>query len=537
VNCPGCQERVFGLDCEKCGRSFPAECPSCRSFFTAVDQYCRNCGRDLFFLNFSNKVRLKFPINLLTEAFEYPPDRLGLKLLQKTGPLREITRLFIREISEPMFHGQLLGTAVRVSERQFPEIRRISSICERILNLQPVNIFVGHSPSRLAAISAFTYGTEDSACIFLSSILVETLTQNELLFVIGHEMGHIKSRHVLYLTIAQMFALGFSTFQGVTGQVLSTVIRQLLSPWQRKAEITADRAGLVCCQNISTAIRTMVKVALGTPNLFSQIDLEEYLSQSDTLRKDFSWSNSTETHPYLIHRVNYLKEFHRSSQYRQIFQTGYDPDCPKILCAGCKSYEYLDDRRRPLLSLKCSSCHAALGIVGIYCPHCHRFARLTDGDVTLASFRCSECRKGYFEDVPPRIQGMPDTHYDVLGVHRSCSDEDIERAYVRKVKPTLKAEVERCGVHPTPQDIKRRVKAHVAYQTLSRRKSREDYNRWLGIVQELYRHFDKLNLDRPPEALSTCEHCEAPVYGPYCAQCGASGSASPTGQTSRGAGA
>jgi Zn-dependent protease with chaperone function len=521
--CPSCGAPVHGLRCAACGTTRPRDCPGCASAYTSADRHCRQCGRDLFFLNFERAadVRLRFPLRVLPEAYEYPADRQGLKLLKNTGPLRELTRVFIREVSEPLLHGQLLGNAVKVTEKQFAKIRRQASVCERILDLAPVNIFVGQGPQRVAPLSAFTYGTEESACIFLSSGLVDALDATELRFAIGHEMGHIKSRHVLYLTIANMLSLGLSAFPtSMVSQVLASMLGHLISPWQRKAEITADRAGLLCAQDVHASIRTMVKVSLGGQSLFDQLDLDEYLKQADTLKSKYRWSDAQDSHPYLVHRINLLREFSTSSAFRQIMQSAYDPACPKILCVRCQAYEYVTDRARPLARLACGSCSAPLSIAGIYCPHCHAFVSLADAETSLDTFACPDCRRGYFDGLGTADPGPPESHYQVLGIPGSASEQDVERAYVRVVKPTLRSEVDRTGVRPSFDDIRRRIRAHAAYRVLGHRKSREEYDMRLELLRELHRDAVRLALAAPPERLPGCSACGLPVYGPYCTQCG-----------------
>ena len=51
-------------------------------------------------------------------------------------------------------------------------------------------------------INAFTAGTE-KPLIVVHSGAIDSLTDDELLFVIAHELGHVKSGHVLYYQIAQ----------------------------------------------------------------------------------------------------------------------------------------------------------------------------------------------------------------------------------------------------------------------------------------------------------------------------------------------
>ena len=541
MTCPKCSHAATGVECERCGEHLDRRCPKCETHFTRADRFCRQCGRDLFFVNFTRTARLRFPVNLLPEAYEYPPDRQGLKLLQRTGPLRELTRVLIREVTEPLVHGQLLGTAVKVSEKQFPLIHRQASICERVLNLPPVNMFIGSNPGNEGAVTAFTDGTEDSACIFLSSGLVDALSEHELRFVIGQQMGHIKSRHVLYLTIAHMISAGLSATAGVgqpvtqmMSQLVVNMLGQLIAPWQRKAAITADRAGLLCCQNVHTAVSAMVKTSLGARKLFEQLDLEEYVKQYETLKVKYRWSESKESHPYAIHRVILLKEFAASSAYRQILQTAYDPAVPKILCHRCHTYEFLTDRERALGELACSSCGAVLSIAGIYCPHCHAYVKLADPKTSLNGFRCQpvpedakekrlgvhHCGRGYFDGLAELPAGPPESHYHVLGIPESASERDVERAYLSRVKPTLKGELEKGGGKLTFDDIERRIKAQRAFQVLTNRSERDRYAVRLALLRELYRDREKLDLKEPPEKLPACVRCEELVYGPYCTQCG-----------------
>lgn len=534
MTCPACGNATGGVECHVCGAQLERKCPACEAHYTRACRFCRQCGRDLFFVNYSRSARLKFPVNVLPEAYEYPPDRAGLKLLQRTGPLREASRVFIKQVTEPLLHGQLLGTAVRVSEKQFPLIHRQATICERILNLPPVNIFIGTAPGGVPSVSAFTYGTEDSACIFLTSGLVDALNEEELRFVIGHEMGHIKSRHLLYLTIANMITMGLSARTSVLSQVVVGMLGQLLAPWQRKAEITADRAGLLCCQNVHTAVSAMVKVSLGARKLFDQLDFEEYMKQYDTLKANYRWSESQESHPYVIHRVHLLRNYAASPDFRQLLQSAYDPTTPKILCHRCQTYEYVTDVDRKLAEVACSTCHAVLSIAGIYCPHCHAYVKVTDPNATLGSFRCQPaadeakhrrlgvhyCGKGYFEGLPTPVAAPPESHYDVLGIPESATERDVERAYLSVVKPTLKPELEKSGEPLTFDAIQRRIKAQSAFQVLTDRNKRAIYNQRLALMRALHRERGELGLTVEPEKLPLCVRCEEPVYGPYCTQCG-----------------
>ena len=99
----------------------------------------------------------------------------------------------------------------------------------------------------------------------LNSGAVDLLSKEQLDFIIGHEIGHIKSHHVIYHTLASFFANLISSYPIASG--LITPIQVGLLYWNRMSELTADRAALLACQDEEVAIDTVIKMA-GVPQKF-----------------------------------------------------------------------------------------------------------------------------------------------------------------------------------------------------------------------------------------------------------------------------
>lgn len=91
------------------------------------------------------------------------------------------------------------------------------------------------------------------------------MTREERLFIIGHEVGHIKSGHVLYQQVAQVLSQVGAALMGQAvpgiGQLVTVPLRLAFMNWARLAEFTADRAGLLACQNTEAAVTTFMKIA------------------------------------------------------------------------------------------------------------------------------------------------------------------------------------------------------------------------------------------------------------------------------------
>src|SRR5262249_17984469 len=130
--------------------------------------------------------------------------------------------------------------------------------------------------------NAFAIGMERHT-IVLSSGLVDLLNDDELRAVIGHELGHIKSGHMLYRTIAIFLSLvGLVAARNLPFvNLLSQALLYAFYDWFRKSELTADRAGLLVAQDADVSIRGLLKLAGGTHRTNGQLNVEEFLKQAD----------------------------------------------------------------------------------------------------------------------------------------------------------------------------------------------------------------------------------------------------------------
>jgi Zn-dependent protease with chaperone function len=149
----------------------------------------------------------------------------------------------------------------------------------------------------------------------LNAALVDHLTDDELTFVVGHECGHIHNNHVVYLT-----ALHYLT------QAAALYVRWIVQPailalnaWSRRAEITCDRAGLVCTRNPEVAQAAMVKLALGSQKLYRDLKVDEYLRQLEEVRRGVGRIGELfRSHPYLPKRFEALRLFAASSYFQSL---------------------------------------------------------------------------------------------------------------------------------------------------------------------------------------------------------------------------
>ena len=171
----------------------------------------------------------------------------------------------------------------------------------------------------------FIRSSSVTVCVAVASPisgLLETMSEEELLFILGHEIGHIKCGHVLYKTMARHFALVLEIIANATfgfSRILGTGLEMAIFDWERKSELSADRAGLIVTQSLPIANRTFMKMAASAPSLYSQMDENEFLKQVETYEdaSDASFINQAYialitakmTHPFTILRAKKLVDW------------------------------------------------------------------------------------------------------------------------------------------------------------------------------------------------------------------------------------
>jgi len=102
-----------------------------------------------------------------------------------------------------------------------------------------------------------------------------------------------------------------------------------LREWFRTAELTADRAGLLCGQDPTAALRTHVHLAGG--NSVDEIDIASFLQQAeeyagvDDIRDSIHKLRAVEgmSHPMAVVRAAQLQSWAASGDYREILSGTY----------------------------------------------------------------------------------------------------------------------------------------------------------------------------------------------------------------------
>jgi Zn-dependent protease with chaperone function len=247
-------------------------------------------------------------------AYAFTAERKFRRNLMLARPvtmaLEATTRLW-RDVART----ELLGTAVKVSDQQYPRVFEAAKTAGNALRVKPPVIFA--APSKSFKIKVL--GTEDSPHLIVNMELAETLDDTELVAGIAHELGHIQNGHILYTTALHYLNNSAAFFvRWVVQPAIMT-----LQAWSRRAEVTCDRASLLAVRDLDKTLTSMVRIEMGLDKA-SAFNAEEYLRALPDVKKGIGrYAELFRSHPYVPKRVQALRLFAGSALYAQI--TGQDP--------------------------------------------------------------------------------------------------------------------------------------------------------------------------------------------------------------------
>lgn len=278
-------------------------------------------------------------------SWEHPADRAALAALRRIPAFDEVLRKLFGFFGEKPIRLAFQANAVRVSPRQFPEVHaRYVQVLETMDAPEHYPLFVSQTP----IVNAGAYGMEHPF-IVLNSGAIRLLDDDELVFLLGHEVGHVMSGHVLYRTMLVLLLQLANIGYPIVGLAARAVLVGLLE-WYRKSELSSDRAGLLACQDPNIALSTSLRLAGGGRD--DETDLNEFLAQADEYRESGDVADAVfkvlnllgTTHPFHTLRAAELRDWVEAGDYDRILRGEYrrrgDPDGPYIddLRAAGQSY-------------------------------------------------------------------------------------------------------------------------------------------------------------------------------------------------------
>lgn len=296
--------------------------------------------------------------------FQHNEEKNAVDALKRINMLNVSLQAVLKNTSEAMMNFVKAGSCIELNKEQYPEVYKVFLDCCNILGIERIpKLYLDGT----RGISSNVDGVTEPV-VLISEGAIEVLSEDELYFIFGQALGHIKAGHELYHKVAELLMSGWGEIIGVA---VLPIKKDLLS-WYRVSVLSADRVGLLCCQSEDVAISVLAKLAGFIRHYEEPFNVESFIEQAKEFKKKQGnllnkfWKsthyifNSSKA-PLTILRAAELLEWIDSGAYKKVLDGGltggkneYIPDggetkvCPNChydkvpfktrICPECGSY-------------------------------------------------------------------------------------------------------------------------------------------------------------------------------------------------------
>ncbi|MBL8682202.1 MAG: M48 family metalloprotease [Myxococcales bacterium] len=202
--------------------------------------------------------------------------------------------------------GELSAGRIRLSRRMMPGLFAVVDRCKAAIGLRaPVELFCINDATLNALVTTTAHG---HIVIDVTSGTIDAFDDDELAYIIGHELGHALLGHL-------------ETFRAMSGETKGiTSLRSFAL--KRYQELSADRMGLLCCPDLEVVLRAEMMFTTGVRRRSAFGTARAFLEHAKKVTADVAppseAAEGLDTHPYGELRAVAIDLFYRSQTFAKL---------------------------------------------------------------------------------------------------------------------------------------------------------------------------------------------------------------------------
>ena len=241
--------------------------------------------------------------------------------------VEEVLRKTKLSSSDAYWRSSMEGHCLKVQPELLPDFYKLCQEVKEKLNFsEPVDFYITGD----STVNAFSLAAEDEGhphIVNVNSGLFDLMTQDELRFVVGHELGHLINRDTALSRL-----IGFVFPPNVNVPVS---LHYKIRLHEQLAELVADRYGYIATGNLNVCVTAFFKMASGLDLEKMNVSIDALLADNNR-RLDYFLNDkgiSRASHPVNPIRVQALNLF-ANAQSDEELEKGMDELIEILLKVG-----------------------------------------------------------------------------------------------------------------------------------------------------------------------------------------------------------
>ncbi len=215
------------------------------------------------------------------------------------------------EPEQNIWKNILEGHSFKVTPEMAPSLYNLFTDVKKTLKYEKeIDFYVTNDPS-LNAFAIPRSIDSNNDIVNVNSGMISMLDNDELRFVVGHEIGHLISR---YARINKL--LNFVFPEEVE---MPLILKHKIDLWMKLSELTADRFGYIASPNLEKCVSAFFKMASGLDTGRINFDYKAYLIDNEKILEYFSHNEcNLLSHPVNPLRIKSIELLSYSKLYNEI---------------------------------------------------------------------------------------------------------------------------------------------------------------------------------------------------------------------------
>lgn len=219
-------------------------------------------------------------MSMLLQQMRFSPENVEFTGILERFGLDPVLQNFEHNGGLSSMRDVILGSHLKLSPSLSPRVFKLLDEVREVLNYDnPIDIFVA-ADANINALAIHSLD-ENPHVVVLTSSMLERVNDEELRFVLGHEIGHIHFDHY------RMRLIPYAVGKDDDGDPkLPPLLTRKLERWNRLAELSADRTGFAATHgDLESIVSVFFKIASGLGPEHLRFDISAFLQQLHELQQ------------------------------------------------------------------------------------------------------------------------------------------------------------------------------------------------------------------------------------------------------------